>query len=41
MRKLSLIMALVLLLTAVLPGCHGKVERVEFQVPEEFDTSRQ
>ena len=30
-----------LLLTLVLSGCHGKVEKTAFQVPETFDTSRQ
>ena len=37
------ILALTLLACLVLPlltGCHGKVERHEFAVPEEFDTSR-
>ena len=34
------IIALLLLFAMVLSGCHGKVERVAFAVPEEFDTSR-
>ena len=34
------IIAVFVLLALVLSGCHGKVERVAFQVPEEFDTSR-
>ena len=32
--------AILILLALVLSGCHGKVERVAFQVPEEFDLSR-
>ena len=38
MKKLLL---LLLVLALVLPGCHGKVEKSAFQVPESFDTSRQ
>ena len=34
------IIAVLVLLALVLSGCHGKVERVAFEVPEEFDTSR-
>ena len=34
------VIAVLVLLALVLSGCHGKVERVVFQVPEEFDTSR-
>ena len=34
------VIAVLVLLALVLSGCHGKVERVAFQVPEEFDTSR-
>ena len=30
-----------LLLALVLSGCHGKVEKTAFQVPDSFDTSRQ
>ena len=30
-----------LILALLLPGCHGKVEKSAFQVPESFDTSRQ
>ena len=37
MRKL---IAVLVLLALLLSGCHGKVERVAFRVPEEFDTSR-
>ncbi len=37
MKKL---IAVFLLMALLLSGCHGKVERVAFQVPEEFDTSR-
>ena len=40
MKKMIRAIALVLLLALVLPGCHGSVEKVAFQVPEEFDTSR-
>ena len=38
-RIFALLLALCLLLP-VLSGCHGAVERHEFAVPEEFDTSR-
>ena len=39
-RAFSLILA-VITVVLMLAGCHGaKVERVAFQVPEEFDTSR-
>ncbi len=34
------IIAVFLLTALLLSGCHGRVERVAFQVPEEFDTSR-
>ena len=34
------IIAVLMLLALVLSGCHGKVERVAFQVPDAFDTSR-
>ena len=38
MKKLLICL---LILALVLPGCHGKVEKNAFQVPESFDTSRQ
>ena len=38
-RIFALLLALCLLLP-VLSGCHGAVQRHEFAVPEEFDTSR-
>ncbi len=41
MKQLRILTLWVLLLALVLPGCHGKVEKSAFQVPEEFDTSRQ
>ena len=40
MRKFRFLAAL-LILALLLPGCHGKVEKVAFQVPDSFDTSRQ
>ena len=40
MRKFRF-MAVLLVLALLLPGCHGKVEKNAFQVPESFDTSRQ
>ena len=40
MRKFRF-MAVLLALALLLPGCHGKVEKVAFQVPDSFDTSRQ
>ena len=39
MKKLLCIL-LCLTLLCVFPGCHGKVNRSAFAVPEEFDTSR-
>ena len=42
MRKfLSVLLALVMLCTLILTGCHGSKETVSFEIPEEFDTSRQ
>ena len=38
MKKL---LVFLLILALLLPGCHGKVEKSAFQVPPEFDTSRQ
>ena len=34
------IIAVLVLLALVLSGCHGKISMPEFQLPEEFDTSR-
>ena len=42
MRKLlSLLLILVMVCSLVLTGCHGSKETVSFEIPEEFDTSRQ
>lgn len=42
MKKLiSLMLALVLLCLSVLTGCHGSKAVSTFEIPEEFDTSRQ
>ena len=38
-RGLSLVLLLSLVLA--LTGCHGQIERATFDIPEEFDTSRQ
>ena len=35
------IIAVFLLLALLLSGCHGKIAMPEFQIPEEFDTSRE
>ena len=40
MRKSITILLLLALLLSLLSGCHGSVQRREFAVPEEFDTSR-
>lgn len=40
MKKLIALMALLAILGGIFSGCHGNVERVAFEVPEEFDTSR-
>ena len=42
-RRISSLIAVVLCLTCILSlftGCHGAKERVAFQVPQEFDTSK-
>ena len=42
MRKfLSLLLVLLVMSSLVLTGCHGSKETVSFEIPEEFDTSRQ
>jgi len=41
MKNFRRIALWVLVLALVLPGCHGKVEKAAFQVPQSFDTSRQ
>ena len=40
MKKLSFILALLLVLSLVLTGCHGSKARTSFSVPESFDTAR-
>lgn len=40
MKKLSFLLALLLVLSLVLTGCHGSRKRASFVVPEQFDTSR-
>jgi len=42
-KKITRIVASLLLVAiaiSMLPGCHGSVKRIEFTIPEEFDTSR-
>ena len=39
-KRIALLLALVLVVT-LLPGCHGARERLSFEIPESFDTSRQ
>ena len=39
-RFLPLMLVLVLVCGALLTGCHGSTKRVSFELPEEFDTSR-
>ena len=41
MKKIVSLCLLLALTAALFSGCHGKVEREEFQVPETLDTSRQ
>ena len=41
MRKLIVICLLLATLGGMFSGCHGNVKRVAFEVPEEFDTSRE
>ena len=38
MKRLS--MGLILILLLALTGCHGKVDRAGFKVPEQFDEGR-
>ena len=40
MKKFTTFLALVAVMCAIFSGCHGAKERVAFEVPEEFDTSR-
>lgn len=40
MKKLIAVIMLLAGLCGIFSGCHGNVERVAFEVPEEFDTSR-
>ena len=40
MRKLITVMLLLASLCGIFSGCHGNVERVAFEVPEAFDTTR-
>ncbi len=40
MKKLIAMIALLAILCGFFAGCHGNVERVAFEVPEDFDTSR-
>ena len=40
MKRLAAITAWVLILVLLLPGCHGTVEKTAFQVPAEFDMTR-
>ena len=40
MKRRLLTLALALMLLPLLAGCHGKIERHEFAVPAEFDTSK-
>ena len=40
MRKLSSILLLLTLILMLLAGCHGAKERVAFEVPAQFDTSK-
>ena len=41
MKKLISILLMVALICPIFTGCHGAIERVAFQVPVEFDTSRE
>ncbi|MBQ9745595.1 MAG: extracellular solute-binding protein [Clostridia bacterium] len=40
-RLAAVLMALCLLLTLMLTGCHGSQAQASFELPEEFDTSKQ
>ena len=40
-KKLSMVLALVLLVCGLLPGCHGSRGLDVFIIPEEFDTSKE
>lgn len=41
MKKIISFVLVLAMAAVLLPGCHGSVKRVEFEVPEEFDTSRE
>ena len=41
MKRRIISLALVLVCLLGMTGCHGKVKRSAFVIPEEFDTSRQ
>ena len=41
MKKIISVILLLAALLGLLAGCHGNVERNVFEIPEEFDTSRQ
>ena len=40
MKKLISLLLLTVLVCTLFAGCHGSVERQSFQIPEQFDTSR-
>ena len=40
MKKFISVMLMLVLILSLLAGCHGAKERVAFEVPEEFDTSK-
>ena len=40
MKKIISILLLAVLLLSLLSGCHGSKDLASFEVPEEFDTSR-
>ena len=40
-KELSILLLLTMVLSLVLSGCHGSAEQAAFEIPEEFDASRQ
>ena len=40
MKKLISLLLLIVMVCSLFAGCHGSVERQSFQIPEQFDTSR-